>query len=376
MNHLAWLKLKSTPGIGNLLFKRLIDRFSSPEIVLKASRSDLCRVTGISDKLAASIRGHTIPREIIDDTERAIADGCRLVVMTAPDYPELLRQIPDPPAYLFVRGNIPPIPHIAIVGSRAATSYGLNNARRISSDLVSSGSCIVSGLARGIDTAAHKGALDCGGQTVAVLGCGMEHIYPPENRALAEQISHNGAVISEFPYSAPPDAKNFPMRNRIISGISLGTVVVEAADRSGSLITARLAAEQNREVFAIPGNINSYKSSGTHNLLKQGAKLVETTADILEELPPVFVRPADKCGLKANNTEPDVKNMLKNKIELDFDEMSVIKVLDLYPAHIDEITRRVSMDPGTLSGILLKLELKGIVYQSPGKLFSINEDVQ
>jgi DNA processing protein len=223
---------------------------------------------------------------------------------------------------------------------------------------------VVSGMARGIDTAAHEGALDGGGDTIAVLGSGLGRIYPSENRSLFSRIGAQGAVVSEFSMTADPDAHNFPRRNRIISGMSLGTVVVEATRNSGSLITAGLAAEQNREVFAVPGSIHSFKSTGTHTLIKQGAKLVEHVQDIIEELPPLDGGTPSGChpGTPVPAGAP-----------LTADENRVVQALGPYPQHIDDIARRLGMAPGKLAGTLLELELKGVVSQSAGKLFNLKE---
>jgi DNA processing protein len=221
-------------------------------------------------------------------------------------------------------------------------------------------------MARGIDTSAHEGALMGKGKTVAVLGCGLDRIYPAENRKLYHRISENGAVITEFALETKPEAHNFPIRNRIISGMSLGTVVVEASGKSGSLITARLAAEQNREVFAVPGSVQSFKSIGTHTLIKQGAKLVEHVQDIVEELAPIMETRTAGNPEKQDETRHIVSS-------LSSDEAFVYELLEPYPEHIDDLVRKTSLAPGKLSGILLKLELKGIVHQSPGKLFSISE---
>lgn len=373
MEYLTWLSLKSVPGIGNLLFKRLLDRYKSPNGVFHATVNDLQTVQGISHRLALSIKNNTLPETWAKDAQSALENGCRILVMTDPEYPSLLREIPDPPPYLFVRGRIPDMPAVAVVGSRGASRYGLDNSRNLSAELSRAGFLVVSGLARGIDTAAHEGALESNCPTVAVLGNGLCGVYPPENTRLAQRISETGALISEFPFFAPPDARNFPMRNRIISGMSLGTLVVEAAQKSGSLITARLAAEQNREVFAVPGSIRSFKSSGTHSLLKQGAKLVETIQDIIEELP--VSKSMAMVSTDRHDSDSGGLENLKKKFNLDFKDLSVLKVLDSYPVHIDDIFQKVSMEPGLLSGILLKLELLGIVDQSPGKLFSLNEDV-
>jgi DNA processing protein len=218
-------------------------------------------------------------------------------------------------------------------------------------------------MARGIDTAAHQGALAAGGKTIAVLGSGLERIYPVENRKLFHRIAENGAVVSEFPLMAGPEAHHFPIRNRIISGMSLGTVVVEATRKSGSLITARLAAEQNREVFAVPGSIQSFKSAGSHTLIKQGAKLVEHAQDVIEELVPLV-----PFNQRLENNSPDLTN--KRLAFLSDDEVRVYQALDPYPVHVDDLARKISMEPGKLLSMLLKLELNGMVQQSPGKLFS------
>jgi DNA processing protein len=375
MDYLPWIALKSAPGIGNLLFKRLMDRFGDPSRVLCADIGELTAVQGISKRLALEIKGRHAPKDLAGDLETALKNGCRVTVMTDGDYPPLLKEIPDPPPLLVIAGQLlPNSPSVAVVGSRSASRYGLSTAHRLSADLASSGITVVSGLARGIDTSAHEGALSRNGRTVAVLGSGLGRIYPPENTALARRISENGAVISEFTYHAGPEPHHFPMRNRIISGLCLGTVVVEAALKSGSLITARLAMEQNREVFAVPGSIQSHKSTGTHGLIRQGAKLVETVSDILEEIRlEGFTAPADGKGdVRSGEKSPE---NLKNKNDLDFDELSVLKVLDSYPVHIDDILQNVSMETGALSAVLLRLELKGMIVQAPGKMFFINEDL-
>lgn len=375
MDYLAWLSLKSVPGIGNLLFRRLIDAFGSPETVFNATTSELARIEGISKKLATAILSHKTPDAVYRDLETVQQNKCRLIHMKEPDYPSLLLEIPDPPPILYVHGNLPEIPAVAIVGSRSATGYGTKHAERIAGELAGYGCSVVSGLARGIDTAAHSGALNVDGITVAVLGSGLGNIYPPENREIAYKISEKGAVISELPYMANPEPQNFPKRNRIISGISLGTLIVEAAAKSGSLITARMAAEQNREVFALPGNVGSAKSSGTHSLLKQGAMLVENGEDIVSALGYTLERAVLMPESDGAKPAPDEKKIEKIKLGLDFDEISVIDVLGLYPVHIDEILQKSSFDSGRLSEILLKFELMGIVKQSTGKMFSLNEDI-
>ncbi|BCS96140.1 DNA polymerase [Desulfoluna limicola] len=379
MNLLPWFALKEVPGVGNLLFKRLIATFHSPEQVFAADVEDLCRVEGISRRLAGAICSHDASDQAKRNLDRACEAGVSLVPLTHPGYPRLLAEIHDPPPILQVAGQLDPdAAMVALVGSRRATSYGLQNATRLAADLAARGFAIVSGLARGIDTAAHAGALSSPGRTIAVLGCGLGTVYPPENRRLAEAIAQSGAVISEFQYDAPPEAHHFPMRNRIISGISLGTVVVEASLKSGSLITARCATDQNREVFAVPGHIHASQSAGTHRLIRDGAKLVASAADITDEFS-AHVHPPTNL----NATPRDLNHLThtknraaaySSKFPLDHEEISVLKVLDLYPSHIDDILQTVPMGAGRLSAVLMTLELKGMVVRSPGKLFSLKEE--
>lgn len=364
-NILPWFALKSVPGIGNHLYKRIIKRFKSPEAAFGASLGELTQIEGVSEKLANAIRKHKTPADAKKEIDLISEKGFRIVTMTDPDYPPLLLEIPDPPPFLYVSGSLDGYSDkVAVVGSRNATDYGVSMTKILCADLASYNITVVSGMARGIDTAAHEGALNGNGKTIAVLGSGLERIYPAQNRNLFKMISENGAVISEFPLMTEPDAFNFPARNRIISGLSLGTVVVEATKRSGSLITARLAADQNREVFAVPGSIQSFKSTGTHTLIKQGAKLVENAKDIIDELSH-FLKPE-------NNTRKSGKEETGSfNVCLSPDESLVLNALEPYPIHIDELARKIKIDPGKLSGILLKLEVHDIVRQSPGKLFSL-----
>ena len=364
-NTLPWLALKSVPGIGNLLFKRLVERFNTPEFVFKATSRDLCQVNGMTERLAAQIRHYRIPEWIDVELDLAARKGYRIITFSHADYPALLREIPDPPPFLYVCGDITGSRHcISMVGSRNATDYGIQTTLRLSRDLATQGITVVSGMARGIDTAAHQGALACQGLTVAVLGSGLEKIYPAENRELFHEIARHGAVISEFALHAEPEAHHFPIRNRIISGMSLGTVIVEATRRSGSLITARLAAEQNREVFAVPGSISSFKSTGTHTLIKQGAKLVEHARDVIEEFPHIFTDP-DTTKENSAKSSGDPAPMLPAI------EQEVFEALDCYPMHIDALALKTGLAAGRLAGILLNLELKGLVLHSPGNMFSL-----
>ncbi len=364
---IPWFFLKSVPGIGNHLFKRLIDLLGSPENVLDAPRPALLAVEGMTDRLVGAIRRHRMPDKVKRDIDLTLQKGYGIVTQADAVYPPLLRQIPDPPPFLYVYGRLDAsIRNIAVVGSRNATNYGLTTAKRLCANLAAMDMTIVSGMALGIDTAAHEGALTADRRTIAVLGSGLGVVYPARNRQLFHRIGENGTVVSEFPMLAPPDAHHFPMRNRVISGMSLGTVVVEATRRSGSLITARLAAEQNREVFAIPGSIQSFKSTGTHTLIKQGAKLVEQAMDIMEELSHV-VKPRVKGDSRGKQAKGHQTPLLSPE------ERPVYNALGPYPVHIDELVRKLAMPPGKLSGILLQLELRGIVHQAPGNLFSLKD---
>lgn len=362
---LSWLSLRSVPGIGNHLFKRLIDRFTSPEKVFHASPDDLLEVEGISQRLVAAIQKYSVPDSVRKEMDLVVEKGYQIVTMTDPNYPPLLLQIPDPPPFLYVYGQLGhTAKSIAVVGSRVATRYGLTTTDSLCRNMAKLNITVVSGMARGIDTAAHEGALQGKGVTIAVLGSGLERVYPYENLRLFHRIAESGAVISEFPLTADPEAHHFPIRNRIISGITLGTVVVEAARKSGSLITARLAGEQGREVFAVPGSIRSFKSTGTHKLIQEGAKLLTNVQDIVEELPQII-----RTHLATEAI--DQTQMLDKVPPLTPEETEVFKALGPYPMHIDDLGRKLSADPGKLSSILLQLELKGVVQQDPGMLFSI-----
>ena len=368
--YLPWFTLKYVPGIGNHLYKRLIERFGSPEYVFEASKERLLEVEGISPRLISALRQAKLPEEAQKDLDLVVRKGYRIICMTDPDYPPLLREIPDPPPFLYISGTLDSSEHsLAVVGSRNATDYGLTTTRRLCSDLVGKGLAIVSGMARGIDTAAHEGALMGKGRTIAVLGSGLEQIYPAENRELFQKITENGAVISEFALQSLPEAHHFPQRNRIISGLSLGTLVVEATRKSGSLITARLAAEQNREVFAIPGSIHSFKSAGTHILIKQGAKLVEHVQDILDELN-LQNRTLSFGSGETGAREAEVRALPP----LSEAEVAVFNSLSPYPVHCDELVRMLSLKSGKLMGILLQLEVKGLVQQTEGNYFSVKAE--
>ncbi|MFH1984666.1 MAG: DNA-processing protein DprA [Pseudomonadota bacterium] len=359
----SWIALKAVAGLGNLLFRRLLERFGSPEAIMQAAEPALAAVAGISPAMARRIRAADPESpEARKEMARTRDAGFHIVTAADESYPELLRQIPDPPPYLYVVGDlIPDAVGIAMVGSRNATRYGREVAAGLASDLAGMGLTVISGMAAGIDTAAHRGAIDGGGRTVAVLGCGLNRIYPAQNKKLYQDIAAHGAVVSEFAMDADPDARHFPKRNRVISGMSLGTIVVEATLRSGSLITARMALEQNREVFAVPGSVHSFKSTGSHHLIRQGAKLVEHARHVLEEL-----------NLSPDGIEPTAPDPAAAAIDissLSETERRLVGALEAYPVHADSLCRRLSMAAGDVAGILIQLELKGVVQQMPGNQY-------
>jgi len=322
-----WLALKAVPGIGNVTYRRLIDHFHSPEMVFRASIQDLMEVEGVGKSLAYEIKRFKGEQKILEEIKLMAKEGVSLLTIKDESYPDNLMQIYDPPPLLYIKGKMKKEDRdaIAIVGSRNASSYGTEIAKKISQELARQGICIVSGMARGIDSTAHRGALSVAGRTVAVMGRGLDIIYPYENKNLFYEIASHGAVVSEFPMSTPPAGVNFPRRNRIISGLSLGTLIVEASVKSGSLITANFALEQGREVFAVPGNVLSFRSKGTHRLIKQGAKLVEDAKDILEEI---------MFKLQLRSLKPQEQKLCES---LDMEEEEILKIVGKEPIHVDEI---------------------------------------
>ena len=290
-----WIALISVDGVGSVGFKNLVDAFGNPRNVFNASHQSLTVIPGIGRKTAANVKDFNGWQKAEEELKLLKSYDARLITYQDSLYPRGLLNIYDFPPFLYVKGSLKEDDvNIAVVGSRTASTYGKFSTERLCRELAINGITVVSGMARGIDSAAHKGALAGKGRTIAVLGCGLDTIYPPENKELYEEIVSKGAVITEYPFGTPPSGSNFPARNRIISGISLGVVVVEANEKSGSLITAKLALEQGREVFAVPGSIDSAGSRGTHKLIKQGAILIENVHDILDEiLPQVEIRPKD-----------------------------------------------------------------------------------
>ncbi len=359
-----WFRLKAVPGIGDLLFRRLIKAVGAPEGVFSAPRDVLLQIQGMSPKLVEAIFRQKMPEDFRSELEGVSSVGGLILTLTDADYPSLLTEIADPPPILYVLGHLKARePAVAVVGSRNATAYGIDTTRRLSRQMAQEGITVVSGMARGIDTAAHEGAIDGGGRTIAVTGCGLDTVYPPENKGLYRRIAGAGAVISEFPMGAGPDPHHFPRRNRIISGLGMGVVVVEATRRSGSLITAKMALDQGREVFAVPGSIHSFKSTGTHALIKQGARLVESVSDIIEELPML-----KETAPSHHREDPPEMATLSMTPE----EARILEALGPCEMQFDELARKLSMPAGYLSGLLLNLELKGAVHQSAGNHYSIS----
>lgn len=358
-----WVALHLAPGVGRITFKKLVTYFGHPRAVLHATVGQLTRVAGIGHKMAHDIVRFQAAAAAEREFRIVERQGCRVIIQEEAAYPPLLKAIDDPPPLLYVKGELgdPTVPTVAVVGSRHPSTYGKVIAAQLARDLAAHGVTVVSGLARGIDSTAHLGALEGGGQTIAVLGCGLSHMYPPENRRLAERISRQGVVVSEFPMATKPDKLNFPLRNRTISGLSLGTVVVEAGERSGALITAQWALEQGREVLAVPGNITAPTSRGTNRLIKMGAKLVERAEDIIEEFPH-YMHAAKPL------TTPRQEEALQ--ADMSPDEARLLALLDpVEERHIDWIIEQAHLPTGMVSSLLLKLELEGRVVQLSGKLF-------
>ncbi len=354
-----WIALSSIPAIGTNRIKKLLSVFETPENIFKADARELNKIEGIGKSNAEQISVFTDFDKISKTLDNLNKTGVKLVKFGDKDYPELLKQIHDAPVILYIKGNIEEEDKysLAIVGSRLSTTYGRCIADKLSGELSSIGFTIISGMARGIDSVAHKSAIKRGGRTIAVLGSGIDVIYPPENAGLGEKIIEHGSVISEFPPKTKPNRENFPVRNRLISGLSLGVLVIEASIKSGSLITANYALEQGREVFAIPGNIMSNNTLGTHKLIQKGAKLVHNVDDIIEELAPLL--------------KGFIKKRMNEDIILNDEEKLICDMLSSEPIHIDSITRNLNLALNTVLTILLNLELKGVVKQVEGKKFHL-----
>jgi len=371
---LHWLALKMVPGLGTRRSALLIEQFRSPLGVFRASESDLV-AAGVAGSQARSIASGCSFEDAVEQHQRVLSTGTVMIPITDERYPEKLRSIFDPPLILFARGRIQLLESICIgvVGTRRATPYGLAASERLSSDLAAGGITIVSGLARGIDTAAHRAVLSQKGNTIAVLGCGVDLVYPSENKKLVAEIMAQGLVLSEFPMGAPPYPQNFPVRNRIISGLSSGVIVVEGAQYSGSSITARLAMDQGREVFAVPGNITSKMSWGPNLLIKQGAKLVQDWNDVVQELPveerrQLAQRNQRELNLTGEGETPAPEKSDDPQAPLKKELLSLITI-DI-PLHLDALLETLEYHSSSeVIAALFDLEMLGLVRQLPGRTF-------
>ena len=357
----ACIALNILPTMGPVRLRNLLAVFGTPEQVLSAKRDQLRKVEGVGNEVADQISNWESIVDLPAELERIRDFGARVITQNSPEYPKSLREIHSPPIVLYVWGEIQLRDHhaIAVIGARRTTHYGMESAKKLSYQIAYAGLTVISGLARGIDTAAHQGAIAAKGRTIAVIGSGLMEIYPPENRALAEKIHNgNGAVVSEFSMEIQPDRQTFPMRNRIISGWSHGILVVEAGLNSGALITAAQAVEQGRSVYAVPGHINAPSAMGSNRLIQQGAKLVMSATDILDDL---------EVLLPEAKPSPDAA--ARPLPELSSDERRVYDAIEAAETPIDQIAAKCDLPSGTVSSTLLRLELKRLVKQLPGKYF-------
>ncbi len=365
-----WLRLVHAPSVGHARRRRLLAGLGDIDRIAGAATGEL-RGLGISGEAAAVLRGDECPAGLQADLDWAAAPGCHLLTPDHPDWPPRLSTLDDMPPVLYVRGDPEVLrqPALAIVGSRNPTPAGAETAHQLAHHLAAAGLVIVSGLAHGIDAAAHEGALAAGGLTVAVAGTGVDRVYPARHAQLARRIADEGALISELPIGTPPSRAAFPQRNRIVTGLCLGTLVVEAAVQSGSLVSARHAMEQGREVFAIPGSIHSPLARGCHRLIRQGAKLVETAEDILEELGPQIATPTrgEPRGAVSETTAKD--GQVPDDAAPDPEYAQVLEALDWEPRGVDDIASRAGLGPGEVASMLLRLELDGVIRTVPGGLY-------
>lgn len=362
----AIVALNMVDGVGPVRLRQLLDHFGEAEAILKASRAQLERVHGIGPELADSIATWEQKVDLAGELKRIEQYGCKIVIQSDPNYPELLKQIYDPPGVLYVKGELLEKDKngVALVGSRMTTHYGIETARKLAYQLAYIGVTVVSGGARGIDTASHQGALNAKGRTIAVLGTGINVVYPAENAELFERIAASGAVITQFPFNRQGDKQTFPVRNRIVAGMTLGTVVVEANLNSGALITAGMAIENGRQVFAVPGRIDSPRSKGCHDLIKKGAKLCEGAEDILSEFEYLFPPTNRPATMQESGMLPG--------IELSEREQLVYDAIAREESTIDDIIRKSGLPTSAVSATLLGLEMKRLIKQLPGKLFVRN----
>jgi len=371
---LHWLALRLIPGLGMRKAGQLLERFRTPHAIFRASRSEL-EAAGLAGSVAQTIASGCTFDDAVDQQQKMLETGAVLIAYSDPAYPARLKEIFDPPIVLFARGRADLLQSLilGVVGTRRPTAYGNAAAERLSADLAQAGLTIASGMARGIDTAAHRSALATGGDTVAVFGCGVDLVYPAENRKLADDIAQKGLLVSEFPMGSPAYPQNFPIRNRIISGMSVGVLVVEGAQYSGSAITARMALDQQREVFAVPGNITSKMSWGPNLLIKQGAKLVQEWNDVLVELPAeirrqLIAKAQARLGVMSLEMKDEPAGLPE---ELGPASRALLaKIPADVPIHIDELLETFdTLTSSEVIAALFELELLGLARQLPGKNF-------
>ncbi|MDZ4814915.1 MAG: DNA-processing protein DprA [Verrucomicrobiota bacterium] len=360
----AYVALNMVPHIGPVRVRKLLEKFGDPESILAANSKSLQQIEGIGPEAAQAIVDWEKHADLASEFAEIKKAGAYVITQADELYPAHLREIYDPPLVLYVRGTLMDKDRhsISVVGSRDTSHYGLECAKKLSFQLAYNGVTVVSGLARGIDTVAHQGAIAAKGRTIAVIGSGLNHVYPAENQSLAELIVENGAVISEFPMNTKPLPQNFPMRNRIVSGMTMGTLVVEAGQKSGALITARMALDQGKQLFAVPGRIDSPRSRGTHQLIKQGAKLVDEAEDVLAEFEFLFPRSELELVATAQSEKAIPRDLPAN-------EKTLLDLLESEEAHIDELIQKSNLPTPSVSSALLGLELKRLVKQLPGKIF-------
>jgi len=359
---LCWLALIRVEGLGCASAKKIAEHFASIREAFAASEKQLRAIAGLDQRAIQGLLAFSDWAGAEKELSRIRETGAAILPITATAYPERLRQIPDPPPFLYLRGEIQARDQkaVAVVGSRSASPYGVKVARDLCRALAALGFTVVSGMARGIDGEAHQATLAAGGRTVAVLGSGVDVVYPGEHQSLYHDISSSGAVVSELPMGTRPLAHHFPARNRIISGLSLGVVVVEATEKSGSLITGRLATEQGREVFAVPGQAGASRSRGAHQLIREGAKLVDDVDDIVEEIAP---------QLSSRDRTRSLSAKMELPADMGLEAKKILELIQSAPLQIDELIEGSGLSPAKVSEVLLSLEISGFLRQLPGKRF-------
>lgn len=365
----AYIALNLMDSVGPVRVRNLEAAMGSPEAIFTADESELIKADGVGAEVAAKILAQRTQVDPADEERKAAKIGARIVTREDAEYPESLRKIYDPPLALYVRGELlPKDKHaLAIVGTRSPTHYGLSVADKLAYQLGKTGFCVVSGLARGVDTAAHKAALKAEGRTIAVVGAALDRLYPPENEELATIIAQHGAVISEYTLGREADRTTFPYRNRIVSGLSMGVIVVETNVKGGAMITADMALEQGKSVFAVPGRIDSPASRGTHRLIKQGARLVEDIEDVLQEFD-LLLPGEPKKKAAAMGRRPD--------LTLSDEEQSIVRALWRGELDVDSLTRQANLPSGKVSALLIGLEMKRVLRILPGRIVELREDLR